>query len=342
MKRKKKVLITGGTGFVGTNLIPMLTKNSYEVVLIDNLSQSVYDKKIHGKAKFHLADIRDANVMNKIFMYEKPDVVFHFAGLVSIYDCHNDTVSAAENNIIGTINVFNAALNCGCDRVIFSETSAVYENVELPEYGYTEDASDPTTFYASTKAAIAMIANSYARTRGLKYTALRYFNIAGPVQDYKRTVPPLFAGVALRLFGGHNPIIFGDGNRCRDFIHVDDVNDFHLLCLNDERTIGQTYNLGSGCTYSLFRISEFIFEYLRANNKLELSRLEYDFYPEINGEAHAIFANIDKAKALGWKPRKTIYDAIIDTIYYLEKEIESGNVDPTKFMVDLNTDSVKI
>jgi len=342
MKRNKKILITGGCGFVGSNLIPLLIENSYDVVIVDNLSQSVYDKNLHGNAKFHLADIRDANIMNKIFMNEKPDVVFHLAGLVSIYDCHNDTLSAAHNNIIGSINVFNAALACGCDRVIFSETSAVYENVDLPDGGYTEDTSDPTTFYATTKAAVALIADSYARTRGLKYTALRYFNIAGPVQDYKRTVPPLFAGVALRLLGGRNPIIFGDGNRSRDFIHVDDVNAFHLLCLNDDRTIGQTFNLGSGMSYSLFRISEFIFEYLRVNNDLELPLLEYDFYPEINGEAHTIYANIDKAKSLGWKPMKTMFDAIVDTIKYLEKEIELNNVKPSEFMVNLNTDTIKI
>ena len=223
-----KILITGGTGFVGTNLLPLLNAEGHEVVLVDNLSQSVYVPEFHESAKFYLADITDSVMLDKIFAAEKPDVVFHFGGLVSIYDCHNEPVFAAEQNIIGSINVFNAALNNGCDRVIFSETSAVYENVELPADGYKEGSSDPTTFYAASKAAVALIADSYARTRGLKYTALRYFNIAGPIQDYKRTVPPLFAGFALRLLGGNQPIIFGDGTRRRDFIHVDDVNKFHL------------------------------------------------------------------------------------------------------------------
>ena len=163
-----KILITGGTGFVGTNLLPLLNREGHEVVLVDNLSQSVYVPEFHDSAKFYLADITDSNTLDKIFTTEKPDVVFHFGGLVSIYDCHNEPVHAAEQNIIGSINVFNAALNSGCDRVIFSETSAVYENVELPADGYKEGSSDPTTFYAASKAAVALIADSYARTRGLR------------------------------------------------------------------------------------------------------------------------------------------------------------------------------
>ena len=335
-----KILITGGTGFVGTNLLPLLNAEGHEVVLVDNLSQSVYVPEFHDSAKFYLADITDSNTLDKIFTTEKPDVVFHFGGLVSIYDCHNKPVHAAEQNIIGSINVFNSALNSGCDRVIFSETSAVYENVELPADGYKEGSSDPTTFYAASKAAVALIAYSYARTRGLKYTALRYFNIAGPIQDYKRTVPPLFAGFALRLLGGNNPIVFGDGTRRRDFIHVDDVNKFHLQCLTDDRTINETFNLGMASSHSLYEIGTIIFEYLR--DEVTLDYLEYDQMDEINGEAHTIFANIDKAKGLGWVPEKTIQDAIFDTIDYLKNEIKLGNINPSDFMKDLDTSEVKI
>jgi len=335
-----KILITGGTGFVGTNLLPLLNAEGHEVVLVDNLSQSVYVPEFHDSAKFYLADITDSNTLDKIFTTEKPDVVFHFGGLVSIYDCHNKPVHAAEQNIIGSINVFNSALNSGCDRVIFSETSAVYENVELPADGYKEGSSDPTTFYAASKAAVALIADSYARTRGLKYTALRYFNIAGPIQDYKRTVPPLFAGFALRLLGGNNPIVFGDGTRRRDFIHVDDVNKFHLQCLTDDRTVNETFNLGMASSHSLYEIGTIIFEYLR--DEVTLDYLEYDKMDEINGEAHTIFANIDKAKGLGWVPEKTIQDAIFDTIDYLKNEIKLGNINPSDFMKDLDTSEVKI
>jgi len=313
--------------------------HEHELVLVDNLSASTYIPEFYDglNTSFHLADVRDAQIMNKIFELEKPDVVFHFGGLVSIYDCHKEPVAAAMNNVIGTLNVFHAAILSGCTRVIFSESSAVYENCELPKSGFNESQSDPTTLYSTTKACCALIAESYARTRGLQYTALRYFNIAGPIQDYKRTVPPLFAGVALRLLGGNNPIIFGDGTRRRDFIHVDDVNNFHLQCLTDERTINETFNLGLGDSKSLFEISEVIHKYLGIEKPLE-----FDMKEEINGEAHTIFANNAKAKAMGWNPQKTINDAIFDTVDYLKQEIAKGNVHPSTFMKNLDTSKVKI
>ncbi len=331
-----KVLITGGCGFIGTNLIPYLS--DHDVVIVDNLSQSVYVDKFHGHCEFYNADIRDEAKMRQIFLETKPDIVFHFAGLVSIYDCHRNPHSATTNNIVGSVNVFNAAIEfMDIPRVIFSESSAVYENCELLNSGFGEWQSDPTTFYSTSKACVALIAESLARTRGLKYTALRYFNVAGPIQDYKRTVPPLFAGVALRLLGGNNPIIFGDGNRARDFIHVDDVNAFHLQCMKDWRTIGETFNLGLSRSISLFQVSHIIHEYLECEGDLE-----FDILPEIAGEADDIFANTIKAREIGWTPEKTVNDAIYDTIDYLKKEIELGNVDPKTFMNDIDTDSVKI
>ena len=346
-----KILVTGGTGFVGTNLLSELVKEGHEVYCIDNFNQSEFNPEFHKDyKKIYCADIRNRDQMFKIFNEVKPDKVFHFGGLVSIYDCDREPHIAVQNNIEGSINVLGATLNSGCNRIIFSETSAVYENCELPKNGYVETQSDPTTIYAVTKASIALFAKSYERLRGLKYTALRYFNIAGPIQDYKRTVPPLFAGVALRLLGGNNPIIFGDGTRRRDFIHVDDINKFHLMCINpkfENKTIGETFNLGRGESHSLFEISEIVYTYLKEKNLLDKyfkshKDLEFDMFPEINGEAHTIFANIDKAKSIGWEPEKTIQDQIKDTVDYLLTEIEKGNVDPDKFMTNLKVQDVKI
>ena len=337
-----KILITGGCGFVGTNLIPDLLKQGHDVSVIDNLAHGSYIPEVHDRVRFFKFDIRDREAMQLHIGNIKPDITFHFAGLVSIYDCHRDPSAAVANNIVGSVNVFDALLAAGCPRVVFSETSAVYENCQILQDGYFEGQSDPTTVYASTKAAVALLAESYARTKGLRYTALRYFNIAGPIQDYKRTVPPLFAGFAIRMMGGNNPIIFGDGQRRRDFIHVDDVNAFHIQCLIDDRTIGQTYNLGRGQSCSLFEIGDAVAGVLKARGYEVPDAVEYTFMPEINGEAFEIFADIRKALSLGWCPKKSISTALDDTIAYLEKEIERGSIDPLTYMVDLNTDSVKI
>ena len=92
--------------------------------------------------------------------------------------------------------------------------------VKCLDAGFNETQSDPTTIYSTTKACLALLAESYHRTKGLNYTALRYFNVAGPLQDYNRTIPPVFAGFILRIKGGHNPIVFGDYMKARDYIDV--------------------------------------------------------------------------------------------------------------------------
>jgi UDP-glucose 4-epimerase len=329
------ILITGGCGFIGTNLIPSLI-DKYKVVVMDNLSHGTYLPEVHDRTTFIESDICNKDTVDFIFSKYKPTYVFHFAGLVSIYDCNKDPSFAAKSNIMGSINIFDACVKYNVDKVIFSETSAVYENCALPEHGYAEDQSDPTTVYATTKAAVALLAESYARTKGLKYTALRYFNVAGPLQDYKRTVPPLFAGVALRLMGNKNPIVFGDGNRRRDFIHVDDVNRFHLQCITDTQTDNQTFNLGTGKSHSIYEIIRIVADYLNVDN--------YDIthMPEINGEAFMIYADISKAKSIGWEPNKTIVEAIHDTITFLKKEIEAGNIDTSAYMENIDIEEVTI
>lgn len=337
-----KILITGGCGFVGTNLIPSLLDSGHDVVVFDNLAHGAYIPEVHDRVRFFKCDIRDREAMHLHIGNLKPDITFHFAGLVSIYDCHRNPAAAVDNNIIGSVNVFDALLAAGCPRVVFSETSAVYENCQMLQDGFFEGQSDPTTVYATTKAAVALLAESYSRTKGLRYTALRYFNIAGPIQDYKRTVPPLFAGFAIRMIGRNNPIIFGNGTRRRDFIHVDDVNDFHIQCLTDDRTIGQTYNLGRGESWSLFEIGDAVAAVLKARGYDIPDVVEYTFMPEINGEAFEIFADINKVLSLGWSPKKSISTALDDTVAYLEKEIAKGSIDPATYMVGLNTDNVKI
>jgi UDP-glucose 4-epimerase len=337
-----KILITGGAGFVGTNLIPRLLDDGHEVFVIDNLKQGSLIPEVHNRVDFCLGDI---TVREDILSYVekvKPDVTFHFAGLVSIYDCHKESAAACLNNINGSLNVFDALLTHGCPRIIFSETSAVYENCELPKEGYNESQSDPTTFYSTSKACVALIAESYARTKGLQYTALRYFNVAGPIQDYRRTVPPLFAGFAIRMIAGNKPIIFGNGERRRDFIHVDDINDFHVLAMNAPETIGQTYNLGRGESYSLYEIGTIVSDVLRKRGYTVPDQVEYTMMPEINGEAFDIYADVRKANCLGWAARKSIAQALEDTIVYLEAEITNGAINPDTYMSNINTDSVKI
>jgi len=332
-----KILVTGGAGFIGTNFINDLLNRGHNpkcIAVIDNMEYGTYIPKVHDKIEnFHRVDIRNQFVETIIEKFA-PEYVYHFAGLVSIYDCHEDPYEAVDNNILGSINVMNGCLKADVKRIIFSETSAVYENCEMPDAGFNEEQSDPTTIYSTTKACLALIAESYCRTKGLNYTALRYFNVAGPLQDYERTVPPVFAGFILRIKGGNNPIVFGDYMKARDYIDVSDVNAFHILCMENEDTANKTFNLGTGKMTNLINLKNMIALIMGV-------KVDFDHYDAIAGEALNSFADISKAKSMGWEPKKDIIDTIKETLVYLENEIEEGNINPSTFMEDLEIEKIK-
>ena len=264
-----KILVTGGAGFVGTNFINDLLNRGHDpacIAIIDNMEHGTYIPKVHDQIEnFHRVDIRNQYVETIIEKFA-PDYVYHFAGLVSIYDCHENVYEAVDNNILGSINIMNGCLKANVKRIIFSETSAVYENCEMPTAGFNETQSDPTTIYSTTKACLALLAESYSRTKGLNYTALRYFNVAGPLQDYERTIPPVFAGFILRIMGERNPIVFGDYMKARDYIDVSDVNAFHILCMENEDTANQTFNLGTGKMTNLMDLKDMIADIMGVKN----------------------------------------------------------------------------
>ncbi len=164
-----RILITGGAGFVGTNFINDLLNRGHNpkcISVIDNMEHGTYIPKVHDQIEnFHKVDIRNQYVENIIQEFS-PEYVYHFAGLVSIYDCHEDPYEAVDNNILGSINVMNGCVKANVKRIIFSETSAVYENCKMPEDGFNETQSDPTTIYSTTKACLALLAESYQRTKG--------------------------------------------------------------------------------------------------------------------------------------------------------------------------------
>jgi nucleoside-diphosphate-sugar epimerase len=334
-----KILVTGGAGFVGTNFINDLLNRGHNpncIAVIDNLSHGTYIPKVHDQIEhFYKEDIRNQYVENIIQEF-KPEYVYHFAGLVSIYDCNEDPYEAVDNNILGSINIMNGCVKAGVKRIIFSETSAVYENCEMPDAGFNETQSDPTTIYSTSKACLALLAESYQRTKGLNYTALRYFNVAGPLQDYNRTIPPVFAGFILRIKGGHNPIVFGDYMKARDYIDVSDVNAFHILCMENENTANQTFNLGTGKMTNLMELKNMI------GDIMGVGEVPFDHYDPIAGEALNIRGDISKAKSMGWEPKKDIRDTIKETIVYLENEIAEGTINPLTFMEDLEIEKVKI
>lgn len=304
----KKVLITGVAGFIGSNLAERLVREGYEVVGIDNLSYGLKEQ-IPAGVTFHNVDIRSKDIY-PIFL--GIDTVFHFSAKNSIYDCQQDPVATADVNVTGTVNVFMASSLAKVRKVIYAETSAIYEGSQ--KFPTPEEDEHPESFYASSKLAIKYFSQSFQKFHKLPMVALRYFNVYGPRQDFRRTIPPLMSGIIVKLLKGESPVIYGNGSKRRDFVYIDDINDFHILAMNDDRTNGNTYNLGGGQNYSVLEIFNTVAKILGTN-------IEPEFKDDVEGEAQENLGDISKASALGWKPKTSLADGLNASINYIKEHV---------------------
>jgi nucleoside-diphosphate-sugar epimerase len=311
---KKRVLITGVAGFVGSNLADrLLTEGDYEVTGIDNLAYGVIEQVPEG-VKFHKEDIRDSSIVS---LFEGSDFVFHFAAKNCISDCQLDPVETADINVKGTVNVFEAAKKAGVKKIIYAESSAIYEGSDLLPTPETENK--PQSFYSVSKFSTMYFAEAYKRFYNLNSTALRYFCVYGPRQDYRRTIPPVFSSFIIKILRGEQPVIFGTGEKRRDFIHVDDINDFHIKCMTELKTDNDVFNLGSGKNYSINEIYDTIASLLDYKNRPL-------YKPDLPGEAFANLADISKAKSLGWRPKVDLKTGLKSSIDFIESEMKKGNI----------------
>jgi nucleoside-diphosphate-sugar epimerase len=302
------VLITGVAGFIGSNLADRLLAEGYRVVGVDDLSAGVEEQVPEG-VEFHRLDIRDPGLARFV---PPGGVVFHLAAKNCISDCQADPVATASVNVLGTVAVLEAARRAEAAKVVYAESSAIYEGSRrLPT---PESEAAPESFYAVSKQAGHEFARAYARYHGMRLTGLRYFCVYGPRQDYRRTIPPVMSAFILNLMRGERPTIFGSGEKRRDFVYVDDVNRFHLQCMADQRTDGRVFNLGSGRNHSVREI----FEVIRGQLG---SPLEPRYAADLPGEAQETLADISAARSVGWQPEVSLAEGLARSIRYIRDEV---------------------
>lgn len=304
---QKKVLITGVAGFIGSTLADRLIAEGYTVVGIDNLEYGLKEQ-ISSKVEFYQQDIRSKQIYP---YFVGVDTVFHLAAKNCISDCQKDPVDTADVNVVGTVNVFEAARRAGVRKVIYAESSAIYEGSTV--FPTPEDGEEkPKSFYADSKFSAHLFAQSFIKTRGMNMTALRYFNVFGPRQDYRRTDRPIITEFIIQLLTQQTPILYGGGRRNKDYIYVDDINDFHLLAMNDDRTNGQTYNLGSGVPITFKKILALVQKCLETT-------IEPKLCDALQGGVSTTVADISKALALGWKPKTSLEEGIKQSIAFIKE-----------------------
>ena len=298
-----RIAITGVAGFIGSNLAERVLAEGHQVVGIDNLAYGLREQ-IPAEVEFFELDIRDRRLSE---LLRPDDVVFLLAAKNCISDCQDDPVETASINVAGTVNVFEASRRAGAAKVVYAESSALYEGSDvLPT---PEREARPQSFYAVSKLAGMAFAEAFRRYHGMRMTALRYFCVYGPRQDYRRAIPPVMSAFIIRLMRGEQPVIYGTGEKRRDFIHVNDVNDFHLRCISDSRTDGRVFNLGSGVSYSVKKI------YQQVAKLLESSTIPA-YRPDLQGEAEETLADISAATELGWQPKITLEQGLASFVDY--------------------------
>ncbi len=259
-----KILITGGAGFVGSQLGLHLKRVGDEVVLLDNMSAGYEDNILEAGTRFAklvVKDIRDADLGEEM---EDVDTVFHFAGTSSLPMCQANPPVAYDNNVTGLVNVLEWARRTGVRRVIFSSTSAVYENNTSIPFRESDQVA-PDLVYASTKWAGEQICKAFAATYSMDIIIARFFNVYGEHQDIHRTMPPFVSYLAKEVFYDRRPVLFNKSDASRDYIYVGDVIDC-LVCMarSDMSFRGDIFNLCSGKAYS---VKEILALYMQVSGK---------------------------------------------------------------------------
>jgi nucleoside-diphosphate-sugar epimerase len=299
------ILVTGLAGFIGAHTARRLVDRGYRVIGVDNFSQGQAARVPEGVV-FHQCDIASGEISP---LFEGVNFVFHLAAKNSLCDCQNDPVGTMRINVVGTANVFEAARKAGVGAVAYAQSSIVEEG-----------PARQRGFYAISKRADEMLAAGFQDV-GLTTVGLRYFSVYGPGQDYRRTVPPILSRFIITLLRGEQPILFeGDERNVRDYVYVDDLADFHLLCLEDRRVDNRMFRLGSGIGYAPAQLLECLQQILGTNiTPIHRPRRAND--PPVQTKA-----DIADAAALGWRPKTPLHEGLRAMIDYIELELTAGRV----------------
>ena len=299
-------LVTGGAGFIGSNLVDALVARGDRVAIVDNLStgkRSNVEGAIAGGAELHVADVTDARAVAEIFAASRPEVVFHLAAQIDVRHSVENPADDANTNVLGTIRVFQAALANGARRIVNTSTGGgLYGDADVlptPE----DYPIRPLAPYGQGKYAAEGYCELYTRLHGLATVSLRYGNVYGPRQDAhgEAGVVAIFCG---HLVEGRRPTVFGDGRQTRDWVEVSDVARANLLAA--ETDISGAVNIGHGQETSVLELIDAL------NDVSERGTLgEPRFAPARLGEVSRSCLDVSRAnRELGWEPTVNLHDGL--------------------------------
>ena len=324
------ILVLGGAGYIGSHTVYELIDNGEDVVIIDNLLTG-HKEAVHPKARFYQGDIRDREFLDKVFQKEKIDAVIHFAACSLVGESMKKPLKYYDNNLCGTKILLDSMVANGVDKIVFSSTAATYgapEKVPILE----TDRTEPTNTYGETKLSMEKMFKWVGKAHGLRYVSLRYFNacgahISGEIGEDHNPESHLIP-LILQVPNGKREFIsiFGDdydtkdGTCVRDYIHVTDLAQAHILAVKYLQNGNESniFNLGNGVGFT-------VKEVIDTARKVTSHPIPAKTTPRRAGDPAQLIASSEKArKILGWKPQHDSLEEIISTAWNWHKNHPNG------------------
>jgi len=308
-----RILVTGGAGFIGSNVTDAFIERGHDVAILDDLS-SGRRENIHAKARLFEIDVSDGAAVDACLAEFKPEIVDHHAAQIDVRDSVTDPVRDARINILGALSLLQSCTRHGVRKFIYASTGgAIYgEGKDLP--ASETHPINPEAPYGASKHAVEHYLHLWKLIHGLDFTTLRYPNVYGPRQNPhgEAGVNAIFIGLMLQ---GKQPHIFGDGEQVRDYLYVDDVVQANLLAL--EGGSGETLNIGTGIGTS---VNDIVAEL----NRVLASQLEPIYEPARSGEVQRIYLDAQRARdVLGWSPRVSFNEGLRRTVEWFRTSSSS-------------------
>nr|KHM48515.1 Vi polysaccharide biosynthesis protein VipB/TviC [Coprobacter secundus] len=312
-----KILVTGGAGFIGSNLCEKLLQDGHEVVCLDNFStgkpENIQLFFSNSKFKLIVGDIRNISDCNNAV--DGVDYVFHEAALGSVPRSIKDPITTNSVNIDGFLNMLVASRDVGVKRFIYAASSSTYgDSASLPK---VEDIiGKPLSPYAITKYVNELYADIFSRTYGMECIGLRYFNVFGRKQNPDGAYAAVIPLFVKKLINHESPVINGDGEYSRDFTYIDNVIQMNLLAMSveNEEAVNTVYNTAYGERTTLNQLVSYLKEYLTLYDS-EIAKVDIVHGPNRLGDIPHSLASIEKAKSLlGYRPLYSMKDGLKEAV----------------------------
>lgn len=309
-----KIIVTGAAGFIASHVAEGYLELGHDVAIIDDLSRGRREN-VNPRCRFYQCDIRDAETVQRIFGSEKPDVVNHHAAQMDVRRGVKEPYFDAQVNILGSINLIEAAVKNGAKRFVYAATAgAGYgepKQIPVPE----DYPLNPITPYGISKHTVEHYLFTYHFLYGLEYVALRYGNVYGPGQNSQGEAG-VFAIFSEQMLAGIQPVIYGDGNKVRDYVFISDVVAGNIAALS--RGTNEIFNISSGIATTDLQVFEVVRELVGANCQPKYTQRR-------PGEIDRITLDISKAKRLlGWAPAVPLAEGAKITVASFQKAVAAS------------------